>query len=161
MSLRLFVAIAFPAEIKARLAALCGGLVEVEWVREANLHLSLRFIGLVDEALADDIVAALGSIRAPALDHLAGKIKSALVRCSLAPETCKFTPHVTLARFNRPPAQDRLGTWIAAHNLFRAGPIAVNGFTLFSSVLGAGGADYRPEAEFPLDGGWHDGEFGE
>jgi 2'-5' RNA ligase len=96
-----------------------------------------------------------------ALDHLAGKIESALVRCGLAPETRKFTPHVTLARFNRPPARERLGTWIAAHNLFRAGPIAVNGFTLFSSTLSAGGSNYHAEAEFPLEGGWHDDEFEE
>ncbi|MFO1190063.1 MAG: RNA 2',3'-cyclic phosphodiesterase [Alphaproteobacteria bacterium] len=188
MSLRLFVAIALPAEIKTRLASLCGGLAEAKWVPEPNFHLTLRFIGSVDEVMADDIMAALDSVRAPAfsidldgighfgnahqvrtlwvraasnpaLDHLVGKIESALVRCGLAPESRKFTAHVTLARFNRLPSPERLGTWIAAHNLFRAGPIAVNRFALFSSTLSADGSTYHVEAEFRLDGGWQDDAF--
>jgi len=188
MSVRLFAAIALPADIRARLASLCGGLAEAKWVPEPNFHLTLRFIGSVDEAMADDIVAALDSVRAPAfsidldgiehfgnaqklrtlwvrvasnpaLDHLAAKIESALVRCGLAPEPRKFTAHVTLARFNRPPSRERLGTWIAAHNLFRAGPIAVDRFVLFSSTLSPNGSAYRAEAEFPLDGGWRDDAF--
>jgi 2'-5' RNA ligase len=183
MSVRLFVAVSFPAPVKARLAALCGGLNEARWVREENFHLTVRFIGSVDEAMADDIVAALGSIRAPAftialdgiehfgnarhlrmlwvrvapnraLDHLADKVESALVRAGLPPEPRKFTPHVTLARFSHPPSRERLGNWLAAHSLFRYGPIAVDGFTLLSSRLAAGGSEYQPEAVFPLEGGW-------
>jgi 2'-5' RNA ligase len=109
MSIRLFVAIAFSSDIKDRLAALCCGLNEAKWVSAANFHLTLRFIGSVNEAQVDDIVAALGSVRAPAfsvdldgIDHfgsahklrtvwarvvpnpalelLAGRIEAALVR---------------------------------------------------------------------------------
>jgi len=184
MSVRLFVAISFPPAIRARLAALCGGLAEARWVPESNFHLTIRFIGAVNEAMADDIVAALDMVRAPAfqvdldgiehfgsgrkmrmlwarvvpnpaLDHLAAKVESALVRCGLAPEPRKFTPHVTLARFNRPPSPERLGTWIAARSLFRAGPVPVRSFILYSSVLSSEGAAYHAEAEFPLVGGGH------
>ena len=43
--MRLFVGIALPDEIRARLVLLRGGLKGARWVGQENLHLSLRFIG--------------------------------------------------------------------------------------------------------------------
>ncbi len=53
--MRLFVALSLPETVRDRLALLCQGLPSARWVAPENLHLTLRFIGEVDHAQADDI----------------------------------------------------------------------------------------------------------
>ena len=56
-------------------------------------------------------------------------------RCSAAglePERRRFSPHVTLARLDSVP-EAKLAAFVQAHNLFRAEPVPVEHFTLFSS----------------------------
>jgi 2'-5' RNA ligase len=52
--LRLFVALELPSFLRGQVAALLGGDIGVEgrvrWVREENLHLTLKFIGGVEES---------------------------------------------------------------------------------------------------------------
>ena len=91
----------------------------------------------------------VGVARNPALEHLAGKIETALQRAGLEPERRRFTPHVTLARCNN-VAEDRLAGFVQMHNLFRAGPFEISTFTLFSSLLGKDQAVYTPEVEYEL-----------
>lgn len=70
-NLRLFVAIAVPEEIKARLAALQRELRErlrhssVSWTKPENIHLTLRFLGDVPSNRLDDLTAALAVAAAP------------------------------------------------------------------------------------------------
>src|SRR5690242_13145374 len=127
--LRLFVGIALPPQLKLRLSLLASGVPGARWVDPGNMHLTLRFIGEVDEGVASDIDAALARIRAPrfavtltgighfggaaprllwagvesnaALFHLRDKIEAAVVRAGLAAETRRFSPHVTLARLKQ------------------------------------------------------------
>ncbi len=178
--IRLFVAIELPEEVKARLGALSVGVSGARWVRLENLHLTLRFIGDVDEGRLQDIDEALGLVRAPgfeaalegvgcfpprgapkviwvgvekngALVRLRDKVESALVRTGLAPEGRKYAPHVTLAR----PHHARMGRiqeFMSGNLSFTAGPFPVRNFTLFSSFLSRNGAIHRVEAEYPLTG---------
>jgi 2'-5' RNA ligase len=176
--LRLFVGLALPDGIIARLRILCSGMPGARWVEPANMHLTLRFIGEVEEQTAEDIDAALSSIEAPAFDlelssvgvfgegykaralwagvvpspslsHLQAKVESAVVRSGQPPEGRKFTPHITLARFHRPePA--RIQPFIEGNNLFSAGPFRVEAFTLFESRLGNGGPVYTSLVDYPL-----------
>ncbi len=177
--IRLFVAVPLPEDARARLAGLCAGVRGAKWVAPENLHLTLRFIGEVDEETAADIDAALSKVRAPAfevtlegvghfgsrkraralwagvadnsrLGHLHDKVEAALVRARLEPEGRKFSPHVTLARFKNTSAR-RVTAFVAQHGLFRAGPFPVGAFTLYSSFLSKGGAIYAPEAAYPLE----------
>lgn len=176
--IRLFVGLALPDGVIARLAMLCAGLPGANWVEPVNMHLTLRFIGEVEESAAEDIDRMLGGFRAeafslelaglgtfgegakahalwagvmpsPALSHLQAKIESAVVRAGLPPEGRKFTPHVTLAWLNR-PQPNRLQAYIEGNNLFSAGPFAVDQFTLFESRLGKGGAVYIPQVDYAL-----------
>ena len=62
--IRLFVALALPAALKAQLAMLAGGIPGAKWVPPENYHLTLRFIGEVDRHRAEDIAAALGGLHA-------------------------------------------------------------------------------------------------
>jgi len=177
--LRLFVGLDLPWEIRQRLAMMSGtGVPGARWVPIANYHLTLRFIGEVPAFRAEEVDEALAALRArrfaielagvgifakggrettlwvgvaknPQLDHLAAKVETALQRAGLEPERRRFAPHVTLARLDNAPP-DKLAGFVQAHNLFRAGPIEVDHFTLFSSLLGKEAAVYTPEVEYAL-----------
>jgi 2'-5' RNA ligase len=176
--LRLFVALPLPDGVMARLAMLCSGMPGAAWVDPANLHITLRFIGEVDEDVAEEIdhhlagitdqvfsleLAGIGTFGegaktralwagvapSPALLHLHAKIESAVVRAGLPPESRKFTPHVTLARLTH-PHPGRLQSYIEGNNLFQAGPFAVERFILYESRLGKSSAVYIPQLDYSL-----------
>jgi 2'-5' RNA ligase len=176
--IRLFVGIGLPEDIRARLSGLCGGVPGARWIPPENMHLTLRFIGEVDEGTAEDIHHALQGIRTRRFDisiagvghfetgnevrvlwarveknlellALQARVESALVRMGLEPEERRFTPHITLARLKDTPVS-RASAFLAHNNMFRAGPIAVESFSLFSSFLSREGAIYQEEAEYPL-----------
>jgi RNA 2',3'-cyclic 3'-phosphodiesterase len=73
MSLRLFLAIPVPAAIIDRLSALEADVPGASWRQPEHFHLTLSFIGDVDEATARDIDLELGRIvAAPFEISLAG-----------------------------------------------------------------------------------------
>jgi len=175
--IRLFVGIELPPQLRLRLSLLCTGIKGARWVDPGNMHLTLRFIGEVDEGVASDIDAALARIRAPrfevtlagighfggdaprllwagvesnaALFHLRGKIEAALMRAGLAPETRRYSPHVTLARLKQVATPD-VQEFVQANALFRAAPFPVERFTLIASYPTKSGAIYEDQAEYAL-----------
>lgn len=176
--MRLFVGLDLPWELKETLARLRGGLPGARWVPPENYHLTLRFIGEVPPHRAEELDLALATLRGrsfaltlagvgtfakagrevalwvgaernPQLEHLQNKVETALQRAGLPAEKRRFQPHVTLARLDNAPL-DRLASWVQAHNLFRAEPLAVEHFTLFSSQLGREASVYSPEVEYEL-----------
>ncbi len=177
--MRLFVAIDLPWELRERLALLAWrGIPGARWVPAENFHLTLRFIGEIQGWQAEEIDHALAALRgrgfpltlagvgtfskagratqlwvgverSPQLDHLRVKIETALQRVGLPAERRRFVPHITLARLDN-AAETRLAAFVQQHNLFRAEPVAVEHFTLFSSRLGKEQAVYMAEAEYPL-----------
>ena len=175
--IRLFVALELPQPVRMRLAMLGGGVPGAKWQGEDQIHLTLRFIGEVDEHVAHDIDDALASVRSPAfkleligvgtfggrdphalwagvrpneaLFHLHRKIETALQRIGLPPESRKFAPHVSLAKLKRPP-RDKLAEFIQQHALFASGAIPIGQFVLYSSQLGSGGSVYRIERTYEL-----------
>ncbi len=173
---RLFVAVELPEDVKGRLASCRGGVEGARWQDIAQMHLTLRFIGEVDQPQEVDIRAALtglrfqpfqvtlagiglfGKARRPRalwvgvddpkpLKHLHEKIDQALVSAGVAPEERKFTPHVTLARF-RGRAR-RLEDFLDSCAGLALPAFEVNSFALFSSHLSHTGAQYRVEEAFP------------
>lgn len=178
--MRLFVAIPVPPLQRAELARLQAGVPGARWVEPESFHLTLRFIGHVDNAHATDIDDQLARVGAlafelaikgvgyfveggkptalyaavetnPALEALQRKVESAVARAGVAPERKRFTPHVTLARFSgRQDAGHHLAQFMASHSLFRPQPFEVEHFSLYSSVTRPGGPIYRVEAEYPL-----------
>jgi 2'-5' RNA ligase len=65
---RLFVAVGLPPGHRASLAGVCerGRRGGVRWVGPENVHLTLKFLGDVDEALLADLKAALAAVAAAA-----------------------------------------------------------------------------------------------
>jgi 2'-5' RNA ligase len=175
--IRLFAALEIPASVRCSLLALQGGVPGARWQREDQLHLTLRFIGEADEAVAADIDEVLSQIEAPSftlslkgvgafggrkphalwagigesetLHRLQGKIETGLQRLGLPPDARKFAAHVTLARLKHAP-QDKVMEFLSAHNLFSTPPFTVDQFALFSSHLSHNGSIYRVERSYPL-----------
>lgn len=176
--MRIFVGIPLPGEARERLASLCSGLPNARWVPPDNLHVTLRFIGEVDNSRVEDVDAFLATVSAPsfamtlsgvgcfergrkvgavwagveagpAVGHLHEKVESAVVRAGFEPEHRKFKAHVTLARLRDTPTR-RVGEFIQARQAFLHGPFTADRFTLFRSHLGHGGAHYEALVDYPL-----------
>lgn len=177
--LRLFVAVTLPEAARASLAALQAGVPGARWTPAENLHLTLRFIGELDEPDFADAMAALAEVEAPAfelrlagvgqfgdrrrahvlwagvrpsepLTLLRGRVEAALARAGLPREERKFAPHVTLARLRDAPPE-RVGAFLAGHGLFQGPAFPVTSFELYSSRLAHTHAQHVVEAEYPLD----------
>ncbi|HJV43915.1 RNA 2',3'-cyclic phosphodiesterase [Caulobacter sp.] len=178
--IRLFTAVAIPPEIGEGLLSRQHGIEGARWRPLEAFHITLRFIGDVQEPVAADLDEALSEIAAPAFDlelmgvgHFgegadihavwAGVEDSAPLRrlqkanesaaraAGLKPETRVYAPHVTLAYLKR-PAVPEVGAWIQGHNLLHSPSFRVERFGLYSSWRTHEGSAYRLEREYPLAG---------
>jgi 2'-5' RNA ligase len=177
---RLFTAIHFPDPVKERIADLCFGVREARWLPIEQIHLTLRFIGEVNKHAFDDIREALDTIAtdpftlsckgvgffplrgnprvlwvgiepAPKLQALYGMLERCLEQIGVEREHQKFHPHLTVARFKQQIPVSEVMPFVAANSLFRAGPVAVDAFHLYSSVLRPEGPIHTLEESYPLD----------
>lgn len=174
---RLFTALEIPAEIGFSLSLLRGGLPGARWIDAENYHVTLRFIGDIDEPTADEIAGALARVDRPrfevalqGLDALTPRKPHSLVACvkasaalkelqaeheriiqrvGLEPERRKFTPHVTLARLKGASGPD-VARYLALRGDFRTPPFPVGRFVLLSSRASKGGGPYVMEEAYPL-----------
>lgn len=80
---------------------------------------------------------------------LAASINLALSQAGFAPEDRPLRPHVTLGRVRAPQDGDDWRAALAALDLSRPGPILVDRFVLWKSVLGPGGPRYEALAANP------------
>ncbi|MCU0497634.1 MAG: RNA 2',3'-cyclic phosphodiesterase [Anaerolineae bacterium] len=171
--MRLFIAIDLLNTVKDQVLNVCADLSGVRWVQPAQLHLTLRFIGETDQAVA--IINALRSIRfdpfplqlqglgqfpakgAPRvlwigcqasepLTHLAASIETTLTEIGLPKADQPFKPHLTLARPKYSLDRGELRRWLGQQ--FAIDAFTVTEFVLFSSQLDPKGAIYRREAVF-------------
>lgn len=177
---RLFIGLCPPPDIRAQLLALMTGVPGARWQDDAQLHLTLRYVGEVDRRLANDIAEMLAGMRAAApamalngvgmfarggranalwagitpaapLAALHKKLDHALVRLGLAPEGRAYLPHITLARLARGDgAGPAIEAFLARHTGLSSAPFCLDALILYESHLGADGAHYEPVARFPL-----------
>ena len=174
---RLFTGVEIPSDIGQALSTLRGGLPGARWIDPENYHLTLRFIGDVDDATAHEVASLLGRVKRGAFDlHMEGltsfggrkpravvanisqtqalldvqaEQERLMQRIGLEPEGRKFTPHVTLARLRESTSRD-VADYLAARGYFRTSPFKVSRFVLFSSRNSVGGGPYVVEASYPL-----------
>lgn len=182
--MRLFIAIEIPEEIRRTLDSFLAGLrgiaPQVKWVRAANLHVTLKFLGYTDAAKVGQIEGALKPIRssqAVALEFrglgffpsekrprvfwagmtssanlpaLAADIDRATHQLGFPLEDRAFTPHLTLARFDPPGLPSKLGTALPQHASANFGSLTAREFHLIESKLKSTGAEYTTVQSFPF-----------
>lgn len=179
MSLRLFLAIPIPEAIAERLLLLEADVPGASWRTAEQYHLTLRFIGEVDEAVARDIDLELGRIVAkpfeirlagagsfggrepsalwagvdapPDLPRLAASCETAIRNAGLPPEPRKYKPHVTLA-YLHDTFDTEVANFLQDAAGFRTDPFWVDHFAMYSSHSTRAGSHYREEAVYPLTG---------
>ena len=176
---RLFVALTPPAPMRNQLIATMGGIAGARWQDDAQLHLTLAFLGDVADELHADLDAALRGIHHPAFDFwcqgvgmfekkqvvhavwaaghphdtlsaLAAKTRHAARRAGIPTEEREFVPHVTLARLNR--STGPVEHWLADQALLHTPPARISRIGLFESTLHADGARYDLIESYPLIG---------
>jgi RNA 2',3'-cyclic 3'-phosphodiesterase len=176
---RLFTALEAPGEIAAELATLRGGIAGARWVDVADYHITLRFIGDVDDRTAGEAADVLGEIRRPpfvvTLDGLgwfgADKPRAIVVkvkptpplvelqadqerrmrRIGLDPAPRRYTPHITLARL-RSASPRAVADYLGVRGYVPARQFAATRFVLYSAREATGGGPYLIEAAFKLTG---------
>jgi len=174
---RLFTALEIPRQVAESLGSLRGGLPGARWIDVENYHITLRFIGDVDERFARDAEQALDAIRRPAFNVVIDQLSSfggdkpravvarvrpepalmelqaeqerLLRRIGAPPEARKFVPHVTLARL-RGASPSAVASYLGTRGYFPPLRVPAAHFVLYSSRDSVGGGPYLVEAEYPL-----------
>jgi len=182
--IRAFVAIPLPDGVVRGLAATQAGLPAGRPVPAENFHLTVAFLGEHPTTVIEDVHLALQGIRGPAfslsmsgvglfggarprvlfagidpdpaLSRLREKVLQAARGAGLRLDRERYSPHVTLARFNsglKGEAAQEMRDFAARRMGFRAGPFTVEEFVLYRSTLGRNGPVYDELAVYPLGGG--------
>jgi 2'-5' RNA ligase len=174
---RLFTGLEIPSDLASELSLLRGGLSGARWIDAENYHITLRFIGDIDDATAHDVYTTLERIKrssftvtleglssfgggkpraivakarpASALVELQAEQERLMRRIGIAPEPRKFTPHVTLARL-RAASAPAVAEYLSARGYFLSRQFEARRFVLFSSRASTGGGPYVVEAAYPL-----------
>ena len=174
--MRLFVAVDVPEETRRALRAATEGFSGVcrgaRWARPEGIHVTLKFIGHVEDARLAAIQEKLSGVRGERaidmafrqfgffpddkhprvfyvgidagaeLGALAGEIEARLEPLGIAKEARAFQPHLTLARFKSNDGLPELRKKIASLPEQDFGGGAAAEFHLYQSVLQSGGAVY-------------------
>ena len=174
---RLFTALEIPDDVRRAISGMRGGLPGARWIDPDNYHVTLRFIGDVDDITAREAAFILGQVRrgsfeirldtlssfggnrpraivalvapTPALMELQAEHERMMRRIGLEPEGRKFTPHVTLARL-RHASSFEVADYFSMRGHFRAPAFEPDRFVLFSSRDSVGGGPYVVEADYPF-----------
>jgi RNA 2',3'-cyclic 3'-phosphodiesterase len=174
------------AAISAAVAKLRPAAPKARWVRIEGLHVTLKFIGETPEENVGAIGSALTAVppcapidvrfrglgffpnprrprvfwagveAGPKLAALAASVDAALNPLGAPGEERAFAPHLTLARFDPPHAQEALHAAIEKSGPLEFGSATAAEFHLYQSVLKRGGAEYTRLATFPLQGSQHE-----
>ena len=176
---RLFIAIDLPDEVKDHLANICYGVQGARWVPKDQMHLTIRFLGDVDEpgyhavsSCLSDVIASQFTIalkgvgffpprnkpkllwagleRNESLMELRRLIEARLRETGIEPEERKFAAHITLARLDERTPLHAITGFLSANGLFRVEPVVVEEFHLYSSILTKSGAVHSKEATYTL-----------
>src|SRR5262245_51620204 len=174
---RLFVGLEIPREVGQTLASLRGRLPGARRIDPENYHITLRFIGDIDDRLARDIASMLDGVKRRSFEvrfgglaafggrkpraivvgvepiqplvELQSELERLMQRLGLEPEGRKFMPHVTLARLRNSSSRE-VAEYLSTRGPLFGSSFHVSRFVLFSSRASVGGGPYVVEADYPL-----------
>jgi 2'-5' RNA ligase len=162
------VAVDLPDPVQRAVATLCHGLPGVRWLPPEQLHLTIRFIGEVDDARLAAIRQGLtGTLPAPfacrlqgvgrfpargsprviwvgvqaeaGLMCLAETVEARLQALGISPEERPFSPHITLTRL-KDLHRATVNAYLADHAQFHSEWFTVRAYHLYASLLTPKGA---------------------
>lgn len=178
MPQRLFIAIELPEDCRLRLAEITPSLRGVRRVAVDQLHLTLAFVGDLNQEAQQGLHEKLAAISVPAfllpvvgvgtfgkprpttiwagvgnghphLFALHKRVHDAMFAAGLQPELRAFRPHITLARAREVSAES-LRPFLRAYETAELCLFPVSAFSLFSSALSHEGAEYTLEMRWEL-----------
>ena len=176
--MRLFIAIELPDDLKRELGRLKVDIPGARWVPVDQIHLTLAFLGEVEEAAVERLTGELARVQAPEfqlcfsgtgcfpdrrrprvlwiglepnprLNVLAAGVREAVLACGIPQEERPFSPHISLARLKLSPPGE-FEAFLDQHKKPRLPALHVREFTLFLSRLTPQGAEHTPVRTFPL-----------
>ncbi len=180
---RLFTAIKIPNEIANILAIKQGGIRNARWIEKEDFHITICFIGDVEQHIAEQILLALERVKFEqpmeieiigfdifghkkpralianikhnlALDELRKATQHQLQLLGLMPETRKFIPHITIARFTNSGVKNtydkinrtnEIANYLSRNVLQKPLCFRVDNFCLMSAKPSIGGGPYVAE----------------
>src|SRR5512132_2722847 len=174
---RLFVGLEIPRDVGQTLSLLRGGLPGARWIDPENYHITLRFIGDIDDRLAHEIALLLDGVKRRSFEvrlselsafggrkpraivvgvepiqplvELQAELERLMQRLGLEPEGRKFTPHVTLARLHDASSQD-VADYLSVRGYFPSRTFMAARCVLVSSRASTGGGPYVVEDSYAL-----------
>ena len=178
--MRLFVAIPLPESVKKQLTTLEKPIEGVRWQDSSQMHLTLRFIGSVNNETSEKVKSLLSEIshnsfemavnglgqfpengnprvlwagieQHPDLMLLQEKVEDACVKSGLDAENRDYKPHITLAKVKEKRANNAVKSFINDHSNFRIKSIPVNEFILYHSKLSKEGAIHTAIQNYELN----------
>lgn len=178
--MRLFIAIEPPDDLKTALVRLRVDVPGARWVPTEQLHLTLAFLGEVEENRAGELSERLALIHTPpfhlsfsgtgcfpnrhrprvlwaglephpGLMRLAAGVHGAVLACGIPQEERPFSPHITLARLKFPAARE-VDAFLAMPQKLKLPPFPVREIILFQSRLTPHGAEHISIRTFPMAG---------
>ncbi len=176
--MRLFVGLELPLEVKDYLYSLQTKLPGAKWALKDNVHLTLDFIGNIEDALYETIVSQLKKVQSPcfnleltqlnyfgSFEHphilwmgvkdckklvkLQEKIHLLLKEIDLKLDERSFNPHITIARLKGTTA-DELKNYFQKQAASTPLSFDVNHFSLFISKPGPKGHRYFVKKRFQV-----------
>ena len=177
---RIFTGLEIPETVAQTLSMLRGGLPGARWIDPENYHLTLRFIGDVDDQTAREVASLLGRVRRGAdraalrravvvrrppaargdrdagadagADGAAGRARAADAarRARAGGPQIHAACHARAAARSRRAAQ--VADYLATRALIAPLPFTVSRFVLFSSRASVGGGPYVVEAGLSAGG---------
>jgi 2'-5' RNA ligase len=165
---RLFTALVPPVSVRSELAELAAPLAGLRWTPADNIHLTLRFIGEVDEEKAERFVSSLERVkvepfilpvggvglfptRGPAkvlwagvgnghtrLYQLRKQVDEALLSVNPGLAVPGFHAHFTLGRIGENHDAKEIAQFLERHKAFEAPPFRVGEFHLVASEMTPG-----------------------
>ena len=175
---RLFAAIDLPERIIDDICATYQAIPGARWMREEQLHITLRFFGETSTDQENKLVKSLEKISLPhfqlslkgtgvfpprkearvlwvgieqqqPLLRLQALIEKASVKCGFKHDRRRFSPHISVARL-KSAHPDKVAGYVVDNSLFISEPFEIHAFHLYSSHLSKEGAQYIREVTFPL-----------
>ncbi len=181
--MRLFFALPLPPSIQAELAALRSDVGKARWAREHQLHVTLRFIGEVDEETATRVIERVETrctgwsvqmLRVRGVGIFGGLRRARVLWAALEDgdrlRAIALDLETSVREVGLPPDErafaahitlaritranpDALERFLRQHAGFETAPFEVSEVILYRSVIGRDGAVHEPLRRFELTRG--------